>query len=130
MSNLVGVLTLRASAALTASATGTTTSAATLNRPSGSPTGNTGLQRGAAFTLDCTTSSGTNRRLLVQVLGQHESGDTLFPIPGLVFGAVTSTGIETISYRGALPANLFCSATVAGTGSPSFTFSLKATALG
>lgn len=124
----VGTLTLRASAALTASATGTTVSAAVLNHPDGSPTANDGLQHGALFVLSCTTSAGTNRRLFVNVMGVMDNGDTAFPI--CTFGGVTSTSIQRIPYDGPLPPYLFTSATVNGTASPSFTFSVKAVALG
>lgn len=130
MASIVGTLTLRASSALTASATGASTSAATVNQPSGSPIGDTGLRNGATFHLSCSTSAGTNRRLLVGVVGEETPGDGLRQIPGVVFGCITSTGYESITYYGPLPSWLFSSATVAGTSSPSFTFSLKATAIG
>lgn len=130
MASLVGSLTLRASAALTASATGASTSAATINQPSGSPIGDTGLRNGATFHLSCSTSAGTNRRLLVSVVGEEVPGDGLRLLPGVVFGCITSTGNESITYHGPLPAWMFSSATVAGTATPSFTFSLRATAIG
>mgnify|MGYP001597740496 CR=1 FL=1 len=130
MAQIVGELILRALSAATGSYTGATTSAATLNRPTGAPNGNIGLQMGGTFVLDCTTSAGTNRRMFVEILGQFDAGDTLFRLEGVRFGAITSTGAQSIYYPGVLPPNLFVSTTINGTGSPSFTHAVKCYALG
>lgn len=117
------VITLKSSAAETASTNGSAvgTSLATLPITGD----NAGFTRHATVFLDITASGGTTPTLDIVIQGRVNGSGAWTTLPGGSFSRKTGTGTDAIRIDGPLPVELRYSSTITGT-TPTFTYSLSA----